>query len=184
MDIDGVGDKLIERLLYLGLIRDAADLYHLEVGQLAGLERLGEKSAANIVLAVEASKKRPLARVIFALGILHVGAENADLLVRRFGSMQALREATVEQIGEIPGIGPVIAESVWHYFHDPQNLRLLARLEEAGVTMTAPMVVPAQVGYGRSALEAGANVEGVRLPAERDSGMATAVDLCRARRWC
>ncbi len=161
MDIDGVGDKLIERLLYLGLIRDAADLYHLEAGQLAGLERLGEKSAVNVIVAVEASKKRPLARVIFALGILHVGAENADLLVRRFGSMQALREATVEQIGETPGIGPVIAESVWQYFHDPQNLRLLARLEEAGVTMTAPMVVPAQVGSGRSALEADASFEGI-----------------------
>lgn len=138
MDIDGVGEKLVERLLSLGLIRDAADLYRLEATQLADLERLGEKSAANIIAAVEASKKRPLARVIFALGIPHVGAENAELLAQRFGSMQALREASMEEIAETPGIGPVIAESVRQYFRDPRNLDLLARLEEAGVSMAAP----------------------------------------------
>ena len=81
----------MDRLLDLGLIRDAADLYELKPEQLAGLERLGEKSAANIVAAIEASKGRPLARVLFALGILHVGGENAELLVRRFGSIEALR---------------------------------------------------------------------------------------------
>jgi DNA ligase (NAD+) len=137
MDIEGVGDKLAERLLELGMIGDAADLYRLEADRLAALERLGEKSAANIVAAVEASKKRPLARVLFAVGIPHVGGENADLLVRRFESMTALREASAEEIGETPGIGPIIAESVWQYFRDPRNLDLLARLEAAGVTMVA-----------------------------------------------
>jgi DNA ligase (NAD+) len=139
MDIDGVGDKLVERLLALELIRDVADLYQLKAAQLADLERLGEKSAANIIAAVEASKNRPLARVLFALGIPHVGGENAELLVRRFGSIAALREASVEEIGETPGIGPVIAESVWEYFHEPRNLELLARLVKAGVTMEAPV---------------------------------------------
>ena len=138
MDIDGVGDRLVERLLALGLITDAAGLYRLEAPQLAEMERLGDKSAANIVAAVEASKKRPLARVLFALGILHVGGENAELLVRRFGSIEALREASVEEISETPGLGPVIAESVWSYFREPRNLDLLARLEAAGVTMEAP----------------------------------------------
>ncbi len=138
MDIDGVGDKLVERLLDLGLIRDGADLYGLEASQLAGLERLGEKSAANIIGAVDASRERPPARVLFALGVPHVGAENADLLVRRFGSLAALREASVEEIGETPGIGPVIAESVWEYFRDPRNVELIERLAEAGVTTTAP----------------------------------------------
>lgn len=146
MDIDGVGDKLVERLLSLGLIRDAADLYRLEPAQLAELERLGEKSAANIVAAIEASKGRPLARVVFALGIPHVGGENAELLVRRFGSMGALREAPVEEIAGTPGIGPVIAESVWEYFRDPRNLDLLARLEEAGVTMAASTGAVAEGG--------------------------------------
>jgi DNA ligase (NAD+) len=134
MDVDGVGDKLVERLLDLGLIRDAADLYELEAGQLAGLERLGEKSAANIIAAIDGSRGRPLARVLFALGVPHVGGENAHLLVRRFGTLAGLSAASVEEIGETPGIGPVIAESVWRYFHDPRSLDLIARLEAAGVT--------------------------------------------------
>lgn len=138
MDIDGVGDKLVDRLLALGLIRDVADLYWLKAEQLAGLERLGDKSAANIIGAIEASKRRPLSRVLFALGILHVGGENAELLVRRFGTMAALREASAEDMGGTPGIGPVIAQSVWEFFRDPRNLEVVRRLEEAGVTMAAP----------------------------------------------
>jgi DNA ligase (NAD+) len=138
MDIDGVGDKLVDRLLDLALIRDAADLYQLRAEQLAGLERLGEKSAANIIAAIAASKERPLARVLFALGILHVGGENAELLVRRFGSIEALREASAEEIGGTPGIGPVIAGSVWEFFRDSRSLDMVGRLEQAGVTMTAP----------------------------------------------
>ncbi len=148
MDIDGVGDKLVERLLDLGLIGDVADLYRLETAQLAGLERLGEKSAANITAAVEASKGRPLARVLFALGIPHVGGENAELLVRRFGSVAALREASVEEISDTPGIGPVIAESVWQYFRDPRNLDLLTRLQEAGVTTKAQSAEVDSSGIG------------------------------------
>lgn len=146
MDIEGVGEKLVERLLALSLIRDAADLYRLEARQLAGLERLGEKSATNIVSAIEASKNRPLARVLFALGIPHVGIENAELLVRRFRSLAALREASVAEISETPGIGPVIAQSVWDFFHEPRNLDLLARLREVGVTMEEPRAGEEGVG--------------------------------------
>ncbi|MBN1631913.1 MAG: NAD-dependent DNA ligase LigA, partial [Thermoleophilia bacterium] len=156
MDIDGVGDKLVERLLALGLIRDAADLYELEAAQLAGLERLGEKSAANIVAAVKASKGRRLPRVIFALGIPHVGIENAELLVRRFGSVEALREASVEEISETPGIGPIIAEAVREYFRDPRNLDFIARLERAGVTVAAPSGVGPEAGARAGAEGAGA----------------------------
>ena len=137
MDIDGVGDKLVERLLALGFIDDAAGLYGLEASQLADLERLGEKSAANIIAAIQASKTCRLSRVLFALGILHVGGENAELLVRRFGSVAAIRDASVDEISETPGIGPVIAESVWQYFHEPRNLDLVKRLDEAGVAMEA-----------------------------------------------
>ena len=138
MDIEGVGDKLVERLLALGLIRDAADLYRLKADQLAGLERLGDKSAANIIAAIEASRRRPLGRVLLALGIPHVGAENAELLVRRFGSVASLRESSRQEIADTPGIGPIIAESIWEFFRDPRGQHLIARLEEAGLTMAAP----------------------------------------------
>jgi DNA ligase (NAD+) len=150
MDIDGVGDKLVDRLLSLGLIRDVADMYSLRVEQLAGLERLGDKSAANIIGAIEASKRRPLSRVLFALGILYVGGENAELLVRRFGTLRALREAPAEEIGDTPGIGPVIARSVWEFFRDPRNLETVRRLEEAGVTVSAP---PSAEGGGIGAAD-------------------------------
>jgi DNA ligase (NAD+) len=139
MDIDGVGDKLVERLQELGLVSDAADLYRLSAGELAGLERLGEKSAANIVAAIAASKERSPVRVIFALGIPHVGSENAEVLLGRFGSIRALSRATVEEISQTPGIGPVIAESVWAFFHNERNLRLLDRLERAGLKISTPV---------------------------------------------
>ncbi|HEY5528686.1 MAG TPA: NAD-dependent DNA ligase LigA, partial [Thermoleophilia bacterium] len=137
MDIDGVGDKLVERLFQLGMVKDPADVYLLSAEDLAGLERLGDKSAANIIGAIEASKSRPFARVLFALGMPHVGSENAELLMRRFGSMDRLRDASAEDIGQTPGIGPIIAESVFDYVHDPRNLSLIARLAAAGVTMAA-----------------------------------------------
>ena len=137
MDVDGVGDKLVERLFQLGMVKDSADVYLLSAEDLAGLERLGDKSAANIIGAIEASKSRPFARVLFALGMPHVGSENAELLMRRFGSMDRLRDASAEDIGQTPGIGPIIAESVFDYVHDPRNLSLIARLAAAGVTMAA-----------------------------------------------
>ncbi len=138
MDIEGVGDKLVERLVALDMIADPAGLYRLDAGQLAALDRLGEKSAANIVAAIEASRTRSLARVLWALGIPHVGGENADLLVRRFGSMAALGEASPDEIAETPGIGPIIAQSVWEWFRDARNRELVDRLAGAGVTMSAP----------------------------------------------
>ena len=157
MDIDGVGDKLVERLLELGLIRDAADLYQLKAEDLERLLKTPKtprkdepKSPGNIVGAIEASKERSLARVLWALGIPHVGGENAELLVRRFGSMAALREAPQEAISETPGIGPVIAESVWTFFRDPRNTSLVDRLSAAGVTMESPLTEAGE-GVGRAA---------------------------------
>jgi DNA ligase (NAD+) len=163
MDIDGVGDKLVERLLELGLIRDAADLYGLAAVQLAGLERLGEKSAANITAAIDASRARPLSRVLFALGVPHVGSENADLLVRRFGTMAELRAASVDELAETPGIGPVIAESVWRYFRDSRNTDLIARLEAAGVNMAGSRAGAEgrSAGEGTRAAAAGAGGAGL-----------------------
>jgi len=143
MDIDGVGEQLVDRLLELDLIRDPADLYALEASRLAALDRLGEKSAANIVGAIEASKSRAPTRLLFAIGIPHVGSENATLLIRRFGSVRALQEATREEIAETAGIGPVIAESVWTYLRDPRTTRLLDRLEAAGLPVAECEEAPA-----------------------------------------
>ena len=159
MDIDGVGDRLVERLLELGMIRDAADLYRLEPSDLARLSKVPEKKQKNqepilpgkIVKAIEASKGRPLARVLWALGIPHVGGENAELLVRRFRSMAALREAPKEAISETPGIGPVIAESVWTFFRDPRSADLVDRLVATGVTMELPASDQTGEGAGRAA---------------------------------
>ncbi len=135
MDIEGVGDQLVDRLLELDMIRDPADLYSLDAGSLAGLDRLGERSAANIMRAVEVSKSRAPTRLLFALGIPHVGSENAALLIGRFGSIRGLQEASSEEIAETPGIGPVIAESVWNQLHDLRTMELIDRLEAAGLGM-------------------------------------------------
>jgi DNA ligase (NAD+) len=136
MDIEGVGDQLVERLLDLGMISDPADLYALEAAPLAALDRLGEKSAANIVRAIELSKGRTPTRVLFALGVPHVGSENAALLMRRFGSIRALQVASQDEIAETPSIGPVIAESVWTHLRDPRTVALLDRLESAGLSIS------------------------------------------------
>jgi DNA ligase (NAD+) len=160
MDIEGVGDKLVERLVALEMIADPADLYGLKAGELAALERLGEKSAANIVAAIDGSRTRSLARVLWALGIQHVGGENADLLVRRFGSMAALRDASVEEIAATPGIGPIIAQSVWEWFRDPRSEELVRKLEAAGVTMTMPARGAADGAGGAAGAEGGAGAEG------------------------
>jgi len=135
MDIDGVGDKLVTRLLELGLIGDAADLYRLEADRLAALDRLGEKSATNITAAIQGSKNRGLEHVLFALGIPHVGAENAALLTRRFHTMSGLQEAALDELAETPGVGPIIAESVWRSLHDRRMVDLIGRLATAGVSM-------------------------------------------------
>jgi DNA ligase (NAD+) len=137
MDMEGLGEKLIERLFELGMVHDAADLYSLTAEGLAGLERLGEKSAANLVRAIDDSRQRPFSRVVFALGIPHVGSENAEVLVRRFRSMDVLRTASQDDISQTVGIGPVIADAVWGFLHDPRNIELIRRLAAAGVNMAA-----------------------------------------------
>ena len=121
MDIDGVGESLVERLFELGMMKDAADLYRLEAPKLAGLEQARGEVGREHRHGHRGVQKRPLARVLFALGIPHVGGENAELLVRHFRSMDALREVSADEISETPGIGPMIAESVWTFFTIPQT---------------------------------------------------------------
>ncbi|MBI2873226.1 MAG: NAD-dependent DNA ligase LigA [Chloroflexi bacterium] len=133
MDIEGIGEKLCLALLEAGLVHDAADIYYLKKDDLLRLERLAEKSASNLLQALEKSRERPLTNVIFALGIMHVGSEMAALLARRFGSVDRLATATEEQLTAIPTVGPKIAQSIVAYFRQEGNRRVLEKLRRAGV---------------------------------------------------
>ncbi|HLT18107.1 MAG TPA: NAD-dependent DNA ligase LigA [Thermomicrobiales bacterium] len=133
MDIEGLGAKLVERFLDEGLINGIADIYRLDWEAVAKLDGLGEKSAENLRKSVEASKSRPLSRLIFALGIRHVGAQTGELLAEHFRSIDRLRDASLEEISSIDGIGPVIAQSVYDWFREPRNLELIEELKALGV---------------------------------------------------
>ena len=133
MDIEGLGDKLVEQLVATGLVRDSADLYALTTGQLEPLERMGEKSARSLVDAIEKSRKRGLARVLNALGIRHVGPRVATLLCERFPSIDRLREASEEQLAAVQEIGPVIAASVHEWLASEHGIRSIDGLRKAGV---------------------------------------------------
>jgi DNA ligase (NAD+) len=135
MDIDGIGESLCMSLLKEGLVEDPADLYFLTKEQLLKLERLADKSAQNVLDAIAGSKDRSLARVVFALGIRHVGSEMAEVLAGHFGSLNALANASVEELSAIPTVGPKIAESVNAWFQDDSNRRLMEKLRRAGVRL-------------------------------------------------
>lgn len=135
MDIDGCGPAVINQLLDNGLISDPADLYLLVKPQLTALERMGDKSADNLLNAIAESKKQNLDRLLFALGIRHVGAKVARLLALHFGSMEKLMAAETDEIAAIEDIGPKIAESVVTYFASPVNIDLIERLKELGLNM-------------------------------------------------
>jgi DNA ligase (NAD+) len=135
MDIEGLGEKLCTSLFAAGLVKDAGDLYSLTLSDLAQVERMGEKSASKVLAAIEASKKRPLASVIFALGIPHVGAEYADLLARHYAGIDELERAGADELAAIPSIGPTIAESVVAFFRQAGNRTILDKLRRAGVSL-------------------------------------------------
>ncbi|NOY36677.1 MAG: NAD-dependent DNA ligase LigA [Chlorobi bacterium] len=135
MNIDGLGEETVDLLFENGLVQDPADLYHLSPGQLVHLERLGEKSAANIIRSIEKSKQVPFERVLYALGIRFVGETVARTLARHFQSIGRLREASVETLTAVPEVGEKIAGSVVHWFADPKNTELIRRLKEAGLRM-------------------------------------------------
>jgi DNA ligase (NAD+) len=133
MDIDGLGDKLVDQLVDAGLLQSAADLYRLTAEQLAGLERMGEKSAANLVAALQASKDTTLGRFLYALGIREVGEATALALAQHFGSLERLMEASLEQIEEVPDVGPVVAGHVRSFFDERHNRQIIQRLIDRGV---------------------------------------------------
>ena len=137
MDIDGMGPKLATALLDAGLITDVADIFSLILEDMVELERMGDLLATKLVTNIAASKQQPLHRLLFALGIIHVGAEVAELLATDFGTMDKLIAATEVELTEVPGIGPKIAESIVGYFQDEGNITLITKLREAGVRMDA-----------------------------------------------
>jgi DNA ligase (NAD+) len=137
MKIEGLGEKIIAALLASGLVRDVADLYELTVEQLVPLERMGEKSAANLVQSIEESKTRGLARLLFGIGIRQVGQRAATLLAEHFGSMDALATATEEELLAVEEVGPIVAREIHDFFADERNRKLLDRLAAHGVVMTA-----------------------------------------------
>src|SRR5688572_3314355 len=174
MDIAGLGDVIVEQLVAKGRVKDPADLYGLEVDELAALERMGKKSAQNLVAGIAASKDRPLDRFVHALGIRHVGTTTARALARAFGSLESLSRAGVEELEGVPDVGPVVAESVHRWFDDEAGRDLLARLAAAGVA-PAPVEVLSRVAASapwagltfvltgtlarRTRIEAGAEIE-------------------------
>jgi DNA ligase (NAD+) len=136
MDIEGLGVKIIDQLADSGLVNGIPDLYRLTLEQLLELERMGEKSAQNLLAGLAASKQRGLARLLAGLAIQHVGDSVADLLAQEFGDMDALMNASVERLAQINGIGPILAETIHAYFHSPAGRKTIEELRELGLKMT------------------------------------------------
>jgi len=138
MDIENLGEALIEQLVDTGLVNNFADLYKLQKAELIGLERMAEKSAANVIDAIEKSKNQPLWRLIAALGIRHIGGQSAQILADHFGSLEAVMSADIETLKAIDQIGPTMAESVYDYFRKPENRSVVDKLLAAGVKPKPP----------------------------------------------
>lgn len=144
MDIEGLGEALVEQLVDRGLVSDLADIYYLDKEQLLTLERMGEKSASNLLAAIERSKQAGLARLLHGLGIQHVGEKVARLLAERYGSIERIASASPEELSSIEGIGPVVAESIALFFRQERVKRLLERLAAAGVVMESRGTRPSE----------------------------------------
>ncbi len=136
MNIEGLGESLVDQLVTVGLVKSFADLYGLTADQLAALERMGKKSAANLVEEIERSKQAGLSRLIFALGIRHVGERGAQALARAFGSIDKIRDAQLAALELVDDIGAVVAQAVHGFFAEDVNKQLIEALKSAGVDMT------------------------------------------------
>ncbi|MBW2203151.1 MAG: NAD-dependent DNA ligase LigA [Deltaproteobacteria bacterium] len=150
MNIDGLGDKIIAQLIQKGLIEEEVDLYRLDLDDLLKLDKIKEKSATNLLRAIENSKKTTLARFIYALGIRHVGEYVAVILADHFGYIERLGKATEEDLITIDGIGPQIAESIYAYFEDQHNRDHINWLIQTGIELEAPSLPPASPAAGKT----------------------------------
>jgi DNA ligase (NAD+) len=146
MNIEGLGEALVEQVIAAGLVRDFADLYHLTAVQVQALERMGKKSAEKLVKQIDGSRSNDPWHLLYGLGIRYVGERVAQVLVGAFGSVAALEEASVEQLQAVNEIGPVVAASVREYFDEPRNRELVARLREAGVKTVGKKAPAAETG--------------------------------------
>jgi len=151
MDIEGLGPALIDQLVDKKIVKSLTDLYLLKVEQLKELERMGEKSAQNLVEGISASKNRGLSRVLTALGIRHVGEHYARLLATEFKNIHTLMAASEERLAQIPGVGPIAAESVHRFFQSEAGIKIIENLEQYGVKMAEESY--AELPAGRSRLE-------------------------------
>jgi DNA ligase (NAD+) len=136
MNIDGLGSAIAQQLASSSLVKTGADLYYLTYDQIVGLERMGDKSAKNLLAAIESSKTAGLDRVIYALGIRHVGSKTAKSLAEHFGDMDKLSEATFEELSQIPDVGGIIARSICDFFKNPSTVDIISKLKFAGVDLT------------------------------------------------
>ncbi|MCK4244693.1 MAG: NAD-dependent DNA ligase LigA, partial [Candidatus Omnitrophica bacterium] len=133
MDIEGLGEAIVNLLVEKKLVADYGDLYYLKLAALVSLERMGEKSSQNLSESIEKSKKRPLSNFIFALGIRHIGIHAAEILADRFSSISELRNAGLETLSSFSEIGPIMAESIFNFFQNKESILVLEKLERAGV---------------------------------------------------
>ncbi len=137
MDIEGLGDKLVEQMVEQGMIESVADLYHLELEQVAGLERMAEKSAQNLLQALEQTKTTSLARFIYALGIREVGEATAEALAGHFGDLEPIMDTDIEGLQQVGDVGPVVAENIRHFFDQQRNRDIISQLLAQGVNWPA-----------------------------------------------
>jgi DNA ligase (NAD+) len=137
MDIEGLGEKLIDQLVDGELVKSAGDFYELDEETLAGLERMGQKSAANVVAAIAASKDTTLDRFIYALGIRNVGVQTAKDLAAHFGDLELLIQADEDALQEVSDVGPVVAASIFRFFREPHNRKVIDKLVSSGVRWDA-----------------------------------------------
>ena len=140
MDIEGLGISVVQSLLDAGLIQSAGDLYYLDAQSVAALERMGKKSAENLMEAIEKSKQNDLSRLLFALGILQVGQSASKALASHFRTLEAIEQASVEELTAVDDIGEVTAGNLIEWFQNPQSQHLLKLLKEAGVNMESTAV--------------------------------------------
>jgi DNA ligase (NAD+) len=142
MDIEGAGEVLVTQVVQAGLVRDVSELYRLKVEEVAGLERMGDKSALNLIEGIAGSRQRDLWRLLFGLGILHLGVGGAKALARAYPDLDTIARATAAELIEVEDIGEVIARSVEEWFSDARNQQLIQRLRSAGLNFTSSLYRP------------------------------------------
>ncbi|NLG53882.1 MAG: hypothetical protein GX541_07900 [Clostridiales bacterium] len=150
MDIEGLGSAVVEQLVENGLIRDAADLYYLEKERVADIERMGDKSAENLLNAIEKSKQNDLSRLLFAFGIRHVGQKAASQIAARFKTLDAIKEADFESLISVRDIGEATAESLISWFKLDSSNRIIGKLKNAGVNMSSGFEMERDVFGGKT----------------------------------